>query len=289
MQVNLNINNMQAYYTASLLQHRTINSYSNLINGSWQKAGDSFGLTDAMRAKIHEITTIAKRNIRLLQITDNGLAKADACLQSMEELTAKATDETLTDKDRLVIQQEINLLRAEMDRNALETENKIRGYLGLPPARGHFLKIDPTDVGAVAVDFQQDEFNKGYFKYDEDSDSQFSEYIVDMKRKAEQDNSPLGIKSVKTLEKIRTALHAMRPEELGVDKLDVTSVEKARASLKKVIKARETVNKQREIINCDIKNWAYIIETAHFGQDYTGLIKHMQSNDPWSVALDVTA
>jgi|GEM_PF-2303055 len=289
MQVTLNINSLHAYYTASLLQNRTVNPLSSLINKSLRKSCDSFGLTDAMRAKISEITTVAKRNIRLLQITDSGLGKADACLQRMEELTTRATDETLTDKDRLVIQQEINLLRADMDRNALETENKIFEYLGLPPARGHFLKIDPNDVGAVAAEFQKDEFNTGSFKYDEDSDTQFSEYIANMKMKAGQDNSELGMKSAKTLEKIKTALHAMRPEELGVDKLDVTSVEKARASLQKVIKARETVNKQREIINGEMKRWAYIMETAYFGEDYTGIIKHMQSNDPWSMALDVTA
>jgi len=291
MQVTLTNTNIHIYYANCLMQNRAANPLSNLVESSLQKSSDSFGLTDAMRAKIREITTTAKRNIMLLQITDTGLQKADASLQRMQELTVKSLDNTLTDEDRLVIQREINLLRADMERNALETENKIREKLGLPQARGHFEMIDSGDVGAVAADYQRDEFNTGRFIYNEDSDAQFTGYIADMELKAKQHHSQLEAESADTLDKIWGALKTMRPENLGVDKLDVTTLEKAQASLEKIIKAREIVSRAREIINGQIKKWTHMMETAYFGQDYTGMLKNNnhRSNYIWDMVLDVTA
>lgn len=286
MQINLKM--IHTYYTNSLMQNRVTNPLSNLV--SVQKASDSFGLTDAMRAKIHEITKIAKNNILLLQITDTGLQKADGCLKRMQELTVKALDNTLTDEDRSVIQREINLIRADMERNALETENKIRERLGLPQARGHFEMIDPTNVGAVASDYQRDEFNTGRFIYDEDSDDQLTGFIAEMKLKARQNNSKLEEESANTLEKIWNTLTAMRPANLGVDNLDVTTVGKAQASLERIIKARETVSMSREMISGEIKKWSKIMEGAYFGQDYSWILKGDQrSSNIWDLALDVTA
>ncbi|MGE5391913.1 MAG: hypothetical protein ACM3PE_12715 [Deltaproteobacteria bacterium] len=286
MQVTLN--KIHTCYANSLMPNQVTKPLSNLI--SMHKSSDSFGLTDAMRAKIREVTTFAKSNIMLLQITDTGLQKADACLQRMQELTVKALDNTLTEADRSVIQREINLIRADMERNALETENKIREKLGLPQAKGHWEPIGSTDVGAVAADYQRDGFDTGRFIHDEDSDAQFIDYITDMKLKARQNHSKLQEESADTLDKIWNALTAMRPKNLGVDKLDVTTVEKAQASLEKIIKARETVSKAKEMINGEIKKWSRIMEGAYFGEDYSWLLKDNQrSSYIWDLVLDVTA
>lgn len=288
MQVTLNKMKIHPYYTNALIPNRVTKALNNLT--SVNKSSDSFGLTDAMRAKIHEVTTIAKNNVFLLQITDTGLQKADGCLKRMQELTVKALDNTLTDEDRAVIQREINLIRADMERNALETENKIREKLGLPQAKGHFEIIDSANVGAVASDYQRDEFNTGRFIYDKDSDEQFTGFVAEMKLKARQHRSKLEEESANTLEKIWNTLTAMRPANLGVDNLDVTTVEKAQASLETITKAREIVSMSREIISGEIKKWSKIMEGAYFSQDYSWLLKGDQrSSYIWDLALDVTA
>lgn len=267
MQISAGNAMIHRYFTDSLSQCR-----SNLLPKLTQQTNDNQGLSDVMRAKIREVDTFARRSIKLLMTADNSLQKADTSLSHMKELALKATDETLTDADRLVLQKEINLTRAEIDRNAYDLNEKIREKLGLPQVKGSFDAIAAGDLAAVSPENNQDDFNKNRFVYKEDSDEEFQDYVIELQLMAKKHKSILEYKTADTIAEIWNAMKVIRPASLGVDQLDVTSVEKAKAALEKIGKAQGMVTKERSLIQGQVKKWLVTLQDA-MGLGYSNTAK----------------
>ncbi len=198
-----------------------------------------FTLSDDMQIKIRELTMTAKWNIELLLIGDAGLAKADSCLDRMKELTLKAMDDILTDEDRLVIKNEINSIVKDMERNAYETENKVRGKLGLPLVKGYSTPFKRLD-----------------------SDKDFTNYISKLYDQAKKSGKKLDSDRADTVNEVWDSLQLMRPDVLGVDDLDVTTVDRARISFEKVNRAKKMIAARRSRIERLIKSWVDQLDFA---------------------------
>jgi len=284
LQVSVSSTDIHQYYANTIWRNR---SHSFLPNNITSQTSNDLTLSDDMRSKIRELVTTARRNIRLLNITDAALKKTEGSLERMNALALKATDETLTDADRLVLQEEINFLRAEIDRKAYETNEKIREKLGLPHVRGHFDPIAGNDVGAVTVGEHQDEFNRSRFVYEKSSDEEFQEYVDALYMMAKKHKSQLEYDTADTVAEIWNALQLMRPGNLGVDKLDVTTLEKAQTSLEKVSNAKAMVTRERTLIQYQTKKWYDQLKSCG-GMAYSPDDPASQSSFEYMADLDIT-
>lgn len=100
-----------------------------------QAADDAAGLTisEKMRGQIRGLQQ-ANRNIKdgisLIQTAESGMGETQSILQRVRELAVKAATDTNTDKDRLIIQEEIEQLLKEVDHVAENTEFNTMPLLG---------------------------------------------------------------------------------------------------------------------------------------------------------------
>lgn len=175
----------------------------------------AFYYFNTLQSLIHQATGSAKKYSELLLITDAGLQATGSCLDRMKAIAEQAADNKMNDSKRLGLQREINLLRAQIDRIAYNTNESIRHKLGLPPIKGYFAAFDPDDPADVSAEYRQDQFNSARFVYDAASDQEFDDYIGNLPDQ-EYDE---------TLDEIFKALILMRSGQLGVDGLDVINAE----------------------------------------------------------------
>jgi len=176
----------------------------------------TFNYFNTLQSMIGQATGSAETYREVLLIIDDGLQASESCLNRMKEMAKQAADNKMSDAERLGLQREINLLRAEMERYAYKTNEAVRQRLGLPPIKGYFAPFALDDPAAVSAEDRQDQFNSARFVYDEASDQEFDDYICNL-----QDRDYDEI-----LDEIFKALILMRPGQLGVDGLNVINAEK---------------------------------------------------------------
>ncbi len=90
-------------------------------------ADDAAGLaiSEKMRRQIRGLTQAssnAEDGISVVQTAEGALEEVHGMLQRINELTVKASNDTLTSEDRSYIQQEVSALVSEIDRTASTTE-----------------------------------------------------------------------------------------------------------------------------------------------------------------------
>jgi flagellin len=99
------------------------------------KASDdpgAIGILNALQAQgrgISQQIFTGQSEISMLQVAESGLGSTQEALQRMNELSLQAANGTLTDGDRANIQQEINQLSTQIDRNAGNTRFNERRLL----------------------------------------------------------------------------------------------------------------------------------------------------------------
>lgn len=129
MRINHNITAMNAYRNLTSTNDKIDQSLERLSSGYRinRAADDAAGLaiSEKMRAQIRGLE-MAKKNsqdaISLIQTAEGALNETHAILQRMRELAVQSANDTNTDNDRVAIQQEIEQLRAELDRISDATE-----------------------------------------------------------------------------------------------------------------------------------------------------------------------
>ncbi len=123
------------------------------------------------------ITT--KDAVSIVQVADGSMSEIHEVLQRMNELAVKASNETLTDDDRLAIQDEIDQLKAELERMAKTTQFNgqsildgafdYRGYATVEGASGKFetnsnVKVVSYSDAIEAGNYQVQGINVTYTK-----------------------------------------------------------------------------------------------------------------------------
>lgn len=131
--------NMPALRTNGQLKINT-----NLMNNSLSKlssgfrinkaADDAAGMAIARKMKtqiagLDQASRNASDGISVIQSAEGALTEVQSMLQRMRELSVQAANDTLTEDDRLSIQDEINQLREEIDRISTDTEFNTKSLL----------------------------------------------------------------------------------------------------------------------------------------------------------------
>jgi flagellin len=129
MRINHNITAMNAYRNLTATNDKIEQSLERLSSGYRinRAADDAAGLaiSEKMRAQIRGLEMATKNSqdaISLIQTAEGALNETHAILQRMRELAVQSANDTNTDNDRVAIQQEIEQLRAELDRISDATE-----------------------------------------------------------------------------------------------------------------------------------------------------------------------
>lgn len=136
MIINNNVKANNAYRHLTATNERTAKSIEKLSSGVRinRAADDAAGLavSEKMRGQIKGLDMAvrnAQNGISLIQTAEGALNETHAILQRMRELSIQAANDTNTDSDRRVIQQEMDQLRQEVDRIAATTEYNTRKLL----------------------------------------------------------------------------------------------------------------------------------------------------------------
>jgi flagellin len=136
MIINNNAKANNAYRHLTATNERTAKSIEKLSSGVRinRAADDAAGLavSEKMRGQIKGLDMAvrnAQNGISLIQTAEGALNETHAILQRMRELSIQASNDTNTDSDRRVIQQEMDQLRQEVDRIAATTEYNTRKLL----------------------------------------------------------------------------------------------------------------------------------------------------------------
>ncbi|WP_152608273.1 flagellin N-terminal helical domain-containing protein, partial [Halalkalibacter okhensis] len=141
MKINNNINALNSLNRLNQ-NHRSVSKAMDALSSGLrinQAADDAAGLaiSEKMRAQIRGLSQ-ADRNIldgiSLIQTTEGALNEIHAMLQRVRELAVQASNDTLTEFDRGIIQEEIKQIKDEINRTALETEFNIINTLAPPQA-----------------------------------------------------------------------------------------------------------------------------------------------------------
>lgn len=133
-------------------------------------------MSKRMNAQIEGLDQ-AKQNsndgISIVQIADGAMSEIHEMLQRVNELSVKASTGTLTDDDRVIINEEVKQLTAEIDRIASEVE-----FNGQKLLDGSFdLKGYSLDNADVNVAYYSDDMKSG--EYDVSLDVAFDGDIID--------------------------------------------------------------------------------------------------------------
>lgn len=129
MIINHNISALNTYRQLTIVNSSTAKSLEKLSSGlRINRAGDDaagLAISEKMRGQIRGLDQ-AQRNaqdgISLIQTAEGGLNETHSILQRMRELADQASNDTLTEADRVQIQKEINQLTEEVQRIGVTTE-----------------------------------------------------------------------------------------------------------------------------------------------------------------------
>lgn len=112
-------------------------------------ADDAAGLaiSEKMRGQIrglHMAQKNASDGMSMLQVAEGALQETHAMLQRLRELSVQAANDTHTDDDRVLLQQEVSALLQQVDKNARETQFNTQPLLNgqyLTSDKGYTLQV----------------------------------------------------------------------------------------------------------------------------------------------------
>lgn len=129
MRINHNIPAMNAYRQLTINNTNVAKSLEKLSSGlRINRAGDDaagLAISEKMRGQIRGLDMAVKNSqdgISLIQTAEGALNETHAILQRMRELSVQAANDTNVGADRQALQQEVDALKAEIDRIANTTE-----------------------------------------------------------------------------------------------------------------------------------------------------------------------
>ena len=157
LSINTNIPALLARRQMEIAINRNSKSLEHLSSGLRinRASDDAAGLTIAenLRAQVvglDRAVSNAQDGISLIQTAEGALAENNSILQRIRELSVQAANGTLTSRDRLAIQNEVNQLIGEIDRIAETTEfNSIKLLNGNVGAL--LSTSDPGNINGIVV------------------------------------------------------------------------------------------------------------------------------------------
>ena len=155
LRITTNLASISAQKTMAASQRELQKSFTQLSSGSriTKSADDAAGLSisENLKSQIRGFTQ-AQRNandgISMVQVSEGGLGEISNILTRMRELGVQAASDTIGDKERGFVNQEVQQLKNEMQRIAKTTR------------WGETTLLDGTGQGfAFQVDINNDDFN----------------------------------------------------------------------------------------------------------------------------------
>lgn len=165
LKINYNVSAMIANNSLKLADNRLSDSLEKLSSGyKINHAKDNaagLAIARRMNAQVRGLSIAeqdAKDGESVVEIADGALAEVHDMLQRMSELSIKASNGTMSDKDREIVQDEIAQLQEEITRIGETTEyNSQKLFDGTFDLKGY------TDVTEIKVNYYSDEVNTGKY------------------------------------------------------------------------------------------------------------------------------
>lgn len=166
LKINYNVSAMIANNSLKLADNKLSTSLERLSSGyKINHAKDNaagLAIARRMNAQVRGLSVAeqdAKDGESVVEIADGALAEVHDMLQRMSELAIKATNGTMSDNDRAIVQDEIDQLQAEITRIGETTEyNSQKLFDGTFDLKGY------TDVTEIKVNYYSDEVNTGKYE-----------------------------------------------------------------------------------------------------------------------------
>lgn len=165
MKINYNISAMIANNALTKNDTALSRSIERLSSGlkinSAKDNASGIAMAKRMNAQLKGIETASQNSedgISVIQIAEGALSEVQEMLQRMSELAVKGANGTMTDKDREMINEEINQLKAEIERVAETTM-----YNGEVLLNGDFDLKGYTDTANVKVVTYSDDVRSGNY------------------------------------------------------------------------------------------------------------------------------
>jgi flagellin len=160
LRINYNFESVSAQRNLSGTQNSFFRAIEQLSSGLRinKAADDTAGLAVSEKLKnqvrgLNQAQRNAQDGISLLQTAEGALNETHSILARMRELAVQSSNDTLTNADRLHIQNEVNQLLSEVDRIAAATQfNTIPLLNGGSVATGLQFHIGPNYITAASVD-----------------------------------------------------------------------------------------------------------------------------------------
>lgn len=166
MKINYNVSAMIANNSLKLNDNKLSTSLARLSSGyKINSAKDNpagLAISRRMNAQIKGLNAAAqdaKDGVSVVEIADGALAEVHDILQRMNELAIKSSTETMSDDDRVFVQQEVQQLAEEIDRIGQTTE-----FNGQKLFDGSFDLKGYTDNIDIKVDYYSDVNLKGKYE-----------------------------------------------------------------------------------------------------------------------------
>ncbi|MFL5785509.1 MAG: flagellin [Bacteriovoracaceae bacterium] len=129
LKINTNVASIQGQNALRKASDETVSSQAKLSSGQriTKAADDAAGLaiSEKMKAEIRsgkQAGRNANDGISLVQVAEGGLNESSNLLNRMKELAMQAANDTLSDSDRRMVENEYQGMKAELDRIAASTE-----------------------------------------------------------------------------------------------------------------------------------------------------------------------
>ena len=160
LRINYNFESVSAQRNLSGTQNSFFRAIEQLSSGLRinKAADDTAGLAVSEKLKnqvrgLNQAQRNAQDGISLLQTAEGALNETHSILARMRELAVQSSNDTLTNADRLHIQDEVNQLLSEVDRIAASTQfNTIALLNGAGQATGLQFHVGPNNVRTNSVD-----------------------------------------------------------------------------------------------------------------------------------------
>ena len=160
LRINYNFESVSAQRNLSGTQNSYARAIEQLSSGLRinKASDDSAGLAVSEKLKnqvrgLNQAQRNAQDGISLLQTAEGALNETHSILARMRELAVQSSNDTLTNADRLHIQDEVNQLLSEVDRIAASTQfNNIALLNGAGQATGLQFHVGPNNIVAASVD-----------------------------------------------------------------------------------------------------------------------------------------
>lgn len=151
MRLNHNMNAISSFNKYNLNINNDAKAIQKLTSGlKINKAGDdpaALTISEKMRTKIRGLGQAQKTSqdaISLIQVADGAMNEITSMLQRIKQLTVQASNGTVSDDDRSVIQKEINQLLQEVERVSDDTE-----FNTIPILNGEYSRRNPGETSSL--------------------------------------------------------------------------------------------------------------------------------------------